>query len=254
MTVAIVTQARIGSSRLPAKVLKKIGALTILEIQLRRAKRSKLATHFFVATTQEEDANKIVELAAASGWDTFQGDLNDVLTRYYFCVKDLKPDYVVRITSDCPLVDPALIDQTISFAIEKNLDYASVGLVESFPDGVDTEVFKFSALEHAYQSSNLLSEREHVTPHIWKNSTFLGGQLFKSDNVHSGGSFKDVRITVDTEADFQVIEKLVGLLGYDRGWREYADLYLKDPDIHGLNSQIIRNEGYQKSLKNDKKI
>lgn len=251
MKIAVVTQARIGSSRLPKKVIRKIGESTLLEIHLNRAKGAKIPTHFFVATTLEKDSNQIVDIAIKCKWEYYQGDLTDVLARFYNCLSSLHPDYVVRITSDCPLIDPVLIDDVIAFAIEKKLDYASNAMVQSFPDGLDVEIFRFSALETAYLTSTLASEHEHVTPYIWKNSTFFGGHKFTSGNIHSGGNYKDVRITVDNANDFKVVERLIAKLGTSEGWLKYTELYLSDPEIHNLNMSVTRNEGYQKSLKQD---
>lgn len=251
MKIAVVTQARFGSSRLPGKVTRKIGGSPLLEIHLTRARKAKRPTHFFVATTHEQEANQIIDIAKKCNWNYFQGDLNDVLSRFYDCVSPLKPDYVVRITSDCPLIDPVLIDNVIDLAQRKNLDYASNAMDPSFPDGQDVEVFKFAALEIAHLTSKLSSEREHVTPYIWKNSTFFGGTIFKSDNLHSGGDFKNVRITVDDENDFKVVEKLISKLGADDKWEKYTECYLREPEIHNLNTKVTRNEGYQKSLNQD---
>jgi spore coat polysaccharide biosynthesis protein SpsF len=251
MKIAVVTQARINSTRLPEKVIRKIDNVSLLEMHLSRAGKAKKSTHFFVATTLEKGADKIIDVAKKCNWNFFQGELDDVLGRFYYCLLSLRPDYVVRITSDCPLIDPILIDEVINFGISNKLDYASNGLVETFPDGQDVEVFKFTALEAAFRNASLHSDREHVTPYIKKNSTFLGGHIFVSDNLHSGKDYRKVRLTVDTEEDFEVIKMLVGKLGREAGWKDYTNLYLSDLEINKLNIAIIRNEGYQKSLLKD---
>ena len=253
MKIAVVTQARISSTRLPEKVLRPVGGTSLLGLHLTRAGKAKRPTHFVVAVADEPGWEKIAAVATSCNWQYSKGDVNNVLSRFYFAVENIQPDYIVRITSDCPLIDPDLMDSVISFCIDGNLDYAANGLVETFPDGEDIEVFKFSALREAYEKAKLLSELEHVTPYIKKHSSFLNGVPFRSDNYYSGGDYKAVRITVDTPQDLQVVENLVKKLGSKAGWKEYTDLYLADSAIHGLNNKIIRNEGYLKSLLKDQK-
>jgi len=252
MQIIAVTQARLGSSRFPNKVLKKIGSKSLLEIHLHRIKKCKIISELIVATTLETRDNEIELLSKKLEISCFRGLENDVLDRYYNAVKKKKPSYVVRITSDCPLVDPNLIDMIVNYTINNNLDYCSNTLEDSYPNGQDIEVFRFSALENAWLNAKLNSEREHVTPYIKKNSSYLGGSKFKSDNIKlENDIYSKVRITVDEPCDFEVVKALVQDLGIDSGWKEYSDLYLSSKKIHSLNSKIIRNEGYIKSLKND---
>src|SRR5690606_21561491 len=135
----------------------------------------------------------------------FQGSTEDVLDRFYNAVKDEKPEYVVRVTSDCPLIDAKLIDQVINMVIEKNLDYGSNTLKEEYPDGQDVEVFKFDALKNAWENASLLSDREHVTPYIRKNSSFNNKHLFKSENFDSPANMNHIRMTVDEPIDLETI-------------------------------------------------
>ncbi|MDB0603541.1 glycosyltransferase family protein [Tenacibaculum maritimum] len=252
MKIVIVTQARTGSTRLPNKVLKTIESKTLLEIHIERIKQSKLATHIIVATTNKKEDNLIEKEAERMGISYFRGSENDVLDRFYHAVKDLHPNYIVRVTSDCPLLDSKLIDTVIKTAIDKKVDYCSNGIIETFPDGQDVEVFTFSALEKAWRNASLLSEREHVTPYIRNNSSFYNKKLFKAYNYSSLAlQYKDVRMTVDEPKDFEVISSLIDKLGTYEDWEKYAELYLTNPEISSLNGTIIRNEGYQKSLKKD---
>lgn len=253
MKILAITQARISSTRLPEKIMKKINGETLLEIHLKRILQSKLITKLKVATTNEPDAIQIVDICNKLGIETFRGSLNNVLERFYLTALHEKPDWVVRLTSDCPLIDPIVIDKVINHAISKNFDYVSNTLRSTYPDGIDIEVFKFSALEKAYHEATLISELEHVTPFIWKNSTYKGGSLFTSDCVVNEKDFSAIRLTVDTIDDFQVIEKLVHLLGTDKTWLEYVNKLEASPEIMQINSRFQRNEGYQKSINNEKK-
>ena len=162
MKIVAVTQARYGSTRLPAKVLKKVGDETLLDIHLQRILKATKITTLVVATTIEEGSDEIVRVAQRNGIGCYRGSINDVLERFYFAVKDMSPDYVVRVTSDCPLIDPHVIDHVITTCISAGCDYASNTLKPTYPDGIDTEVFRFSALERAYNEALLKSEREHV--------------------------------------------------------------------------------------------
>jgi len=251
MKILAITQARIGSTRLPEKVLKTIGSKTLLEIQLARILQSKLITKLKVATTVEPEASKIVEIASRLGVGSFIGSIDDVLERFYLTAQPEAPDYVVRLTADCPLIDPLEIDRVIKACVEGKADYASNILEPTLPDGIDVEVFKFSALEKAYQEATLKSDREHVTPYIWRNSSVKGGSIFQSISVKNDEDFSKFRLTVDTQEDFNLIRELTGSLGLDKTWREYIDYLNKNSELLKINARYERNEGYQKSLKED---
>ena len=251
MKILAITQARIGSTRLPEKILKTINGESLLEMHLKRIQQSKLITKLKVATTTEPDANKIVSVASKLKIEVYKGSVENVLERFYKTAVTEKPDWVVRLTSDCPLIDPAEIDNVINFAINNDLDYASNTLKPTFPDGIDVEAFKFSVLEKAYKEAKLKSELEHVTSYIWKNSSFMGGSLFKSDCVMYHDDYSKIRLTVDTHEDFLVIEALVNILGTDRSWMDYVKTLQEHPEIKKINEHFARNEGYQKSLEKD---
>jgi spore coat polysaccharide biosynthesis protein SpsF len=251
MEVLAITQARSGSTRLPNKVLKTIGSETLLEIHLQRILKSKKIDQLLVATTVDDLDVKIVEIAKRNGLPFYQGSIDNVLDRFYQAAKKLQPKWVVRLTSDCPLIDADLIDTIINFAIDKDVDYCSNTLNPTFPDGMDIEVFKFSALEKAWNEAKLDSEKEHVTPYIHKNSTFNGLDLFSSSNYEQADNYGNVRLTVDEPADFKVVKLIIEKLGLDKTWKEYTDFYISNKEISGLNSSSERNEGYDKSLKED---
>lgn len=248
-TLAII-QARFGSTRLPGKVLKKINTKSLLEIGLNRISKSKIIDKIVVATTDNSIDKAIVDEVKRLGFDYFRGSEQDVLDRFYRTALLYKPKWIVRITSDCPLIDPILIDQVIDFTFNNNVDYGANILEERFPDGQDIEVFTFDTLEKAWQESQLLSDREHVTPYIRRNSTFFNENKFKSSNFYSNIDYSNIRMTVDEPEDFIVIENLINSLGLEKKWEEYV-LYMMENDLTKINSKIIRNEGYFKSLKND---
>lgn len=155
MKILAITQARYGSTRLPAKILKEVNGQTLLEIHLKRILQSKTVSKLKIATTDEEGSKYIVEVANKIGVDYFKGSVDDVLSRFYGTTVSEKPDYVIRLTSDCPLIDPNIIDAVVAFALEHpEYDYVHTD-AKSFPDGLDTEVMKFSAIEKAYKEADL---------------------------------------------------------------------------------------------------
>ena len=246
----LVTQARLGSRRLPGKVLKEIEGKTLLQIHLDRLRKCKKISEIIVATTIKEEDSIIYNKAIEWGFNASRGSELDVLDRFYQAVKDQNADWIVRVTSDCPLLDPILVDDVISFVQEKDTDYGANGIVEYFPDGQDVEIFKFSALEQAWKNAKLLSEREHVTPYIRNNSDIKGGKLFTSASFICESDFSKIRMTVDEQSDFDLIELLIDKLGTEKSWLEYTN-YIIENDLIKINDQIIRNEGLLKSLKND---
>jgi len=251
MKILAITQARYGATRLPGKVLKTIGDETLLETQLKRTLKSKLINKLKVATTTEPEADRIVAIANKLGVESFQGSMEDVLERFYLAAQPENPDYVVRLTADCPLIDPIEIDKVIKECVTGGYDYVSNTLEPTFPDGIDVEVFKLSALEKAHQEAILKSDREHVTPYIWRNSSFKGGQIFSSFCLKYPEDFSKYRLTVDTPKDFILIKKLILSLGADKDWLDYVNYLKKNPELMDINAKYERNEGYQKSLKKD---
>lgn len=246
MKIIAVTQARTGSTRLPNKILKTIQGETLLEIHVRRILRSKRISKLIIATTTVQQDDEVIKLAKELDVQVSRGSESDVLDRFYQALKDERPDYVVRLTSDCPLIDANLIDEVVQFTIHNKLDYCTNTLVEHYPDGEDVEVFTFKALEEAWQKAEKPYMREHVTPYIRENGTFSGGLLYRSDNFPCEKNYGNVRLTVDEEKDLAVITQLVTELGTQCGWKEYAEKYLTATSISDLNADIKRNEGFKK--------
>ena len=246
----LITQARSGSTRLPGKILMKINGESLLDIHLKRLSKCNNVSKIIVATTDKPEDKVIYDYAIDRGLNSFRGSESDVLDRFYQAVRNEKPDWIVRVTSDCPLIDPFLVDKLINFAHNNNRDYCSNTLIENYPDGQDIEVFKFSALELAWKNANLSSDREHVTPYIRNNSDFKGASLFTALNYPCDSNYSMIRMTVDESRDFGLIKVLINDLGTDKTWLEYTNHIIKN-DLNKINNLIIRNEGLLKSMKND---
>lgn len=248
LDIIAIIQARMGSSRLSGKVLRELSGKPVLWHVVNRVGRSRLIDDIVVATTCQKRDLEIVKYCAEQGIRIFVGSENDVLDRYYQAARLYKPKHVVRITADCPLHDGKVIDMVIQKHLDMNNDYTSNTLEDSFPDGLDCEVFTFSALERAWKEAKFTSEREHVTPYIKKQESFRKCSVIDSVD-HS-----QYRWTVDTEKDFlfvsQIFERLHGINpGF--GKEEIYALLESCPELMTINQGIIRNEGYIKSIEND---
>lgn len=246
MKTLCVIQARMGSTRLPGKVLLEVDGTPLLEYEIRRVKQAARIDGIVVATTTKKEDDAIEALCKHLGVDCFRGPEDDVLERYRLCA-EAYPDYsaIVRITGDCPLIDPRVIDEAVDFFEAEELDYASNVLEETFPDGMDVEVFTRGALFEAAEKANLLSEREHVTPYM-RSQAHL-----KKGNVVAPHDFSHMRLTVDEPADFEVVSFLIEHSPEDAGYLDHIALLTKHPDIMLKNMHIKRNEGWEKSLRND---
>lgn len=250
MILAII-QARLGSTRLPNKVLMDLNGKTILERVIDRMRACTLIDKVMVASAVSKENDKLGSLCGKIGVEIYRGSENDVLDRFYQASKPLNPEHVVRITADCPLLDPKIIDRVIKTHLDTKSDYTSNVLKESFPDGEDVEIFKFSVLEKAWNNAKLGSEREHVTPYIKKNPG-----LFKLTNVENDVNLGHKRWTVDEPRDYEFVKTIYEALGNKLNFgMEDVLVYLEShPEIEKLNSEISRNEGYVKSIQQDKTI
>ena len=206
MNVAIIVQARMTSTRLPGKVLMPVLNKPLLAYQLERLARLKNAQKLVVATTTNESDDPIIELCQQLGVDYFRGSEHDVLSRYYHAALQVHADVVVRICSDCPLIDPVVTDRVIAHFLENfpAYDYVSNCLVRTYPRGLDTEVFSFKVLEQAFYEAKQEPEREHVTPFIWRQPA-----KFKLGSVVNETDLSNHRWTVDTPQDFLLIENII---------------------------------------------
>jgi spore coat polysaccharide biosynthesis protein SpsF len=250
LNTILVTQARMSSTRLPGKVLMEIDQKPLLKIHLERLSKCTAVDKIVVATTTNPSDTILAETVTNWGFEVYRGQESDVLDRFYQAVKDFNPEWIIRVTSDCPLIDPKLIDKIIKYVKDSGKDYGSNVLVERFPDGQDVEVFSFAALEQAWKNATLQSEREHVTPYIRNNAIFNGGKLFSSVSYPCDADYSGIRMTVDEKVDYDLVEILINNLGDNKGWMEYTN-YIIEHSLGKVNGMIIRNEGLIKSVKND---
>lgn len=245
--VVVITQARTNSSRFPAKVLKQVNNQTLLEIHLLRLLQSKSSSQIIVATTVNQVDDAIEQIAQKMHLECFRGSEQNVLDRYYRATKNIEPKWVVRVTSDCPLIDPQLLDSIINFARNSEFDYISNVISETFPDGQDIEVFKFSALKKAWENAILNSEKEHVTLYIRNPQN--GFKCY--DFTNNLTKYATLRMTVDEEVDYVLIKKLIVEIGVNKTWQEYAEYILLN-NLQSINESILRNEGLTISLNKEK--
>ncbi len=250
LTGAIV-QARFGSVRLPGKVLADLGGKPMLERVLERVAAATRVALVVLATTADPEDTPLAALGEALGARVFRGSADDVLDRYHRAATAHGIDVIVRVTGDCPLVDPALIDRTVAVFAEGDCDYVSTSYpVATFPDGLDVEVFSRTALDRAWREARLGSEREHVTPYIWKHP-----RGFRLKAVTHAENLSAMRWTVDLDRDLEfvrcVYRRLEPASGPVFGMQEILDLLRRHPEIAAINRGIARNEGYEKSLQED---
>ncbi|MBW3000354.1 glycosyltransferase family protein [Candidatus Woesearchaeota archaeon] len=246
MILAIV-QARMSSRRLPGKILKEIKGKPLIFYVLNQVKKSKLVDNIVLASTNKEKDALLLETVKREGFETFAGSEDDVLDRYYRAAKKFRGDTIVRVTGDCPLIDPEIIDKVIQGFISSDCDYASNIHPPSFPDGLDVEVFSFNALKKAWEEAKLKSEREHVTPYIWKNK-----DKFKIVNFVNEKNLNKLRWTVDEEEDFILITKIIEKLeGSEINMNNVLDIFKRYPELNDINKKYKRNVGYARSLKGD---
>ncbi len=206
MKTAIIIQARMTSTRLPGKVLMEVLNKPLLEIQMERLMKSKHADQIIVATTTNEDDQPIIKLCNKLGIECFRGSENDVLARYYLAAKKFMVDVIVRITSDCPLIDPVVVDKVIDYYKTNypRYDYVSNCLERTYPRGMDTEVISYVALEKAFIEASALTDREHVTTFIRMNPRY-----FRLANIRYQRDYSCHRWTVDTKEDFELIKLII---------------------------------------------
>jgi len=204
--VVIILQARMGASRLPGKPLKKVLGRSLLSYQLERLRRVYSASEIVVATTMESQDDAIISLCEAEKVAYFRGSSFDVLDRYYQAAKLFNADYIVRVTGDCPIIDPEIIDQVINEYLQQlpTYDYVSNSVRPTYPRGLDTEIFSFPLLEYAHKDGKLPQEREHVTVYFYTHP-----EIFSIGNVASEKDISQHRWTVDTQEDFELISKIL---------------------------------------------
>ena len=247
MRVVAIVQARMGSSRFPGKVLRPLtDGMTVLEVLLKRISKSKLISETVVATTDSKLDDELVNWLVDKNFSFFRGSETDVLQRFAGCAKKFHADVIVRLTADDPLKDPAIIDRAVGIFMDKRLfDYVSNTKTPTFPEGLDVEVFSKSALLTAHDDAVKPSEREHVTPYIWKNDS-----IFSCHNFRSTPDYSAIRLTVDTQEDLDFIRKLMARLEGDINATYEQLIDALDECLMAENKALktVRNAGYIKSI------
>ena len=241
-TVAIV-QARMGSSRFPGKVMIPVCGTPMIGLLLERLAGATFIDQIILATSEDSRDDQLAKYVYELGYSVHRGSENDVLDRYYHAAKKAEAESVVRITGDCPLIDPVIVNQVIAKFKNDDVDYASNTLPPTYPDGLDTEVFTFHALETAWKQAKRPQEREHVTPFIRESGKF------SQENLAHDADHSKERWTVDEPEDFEVVQKVFEYFHprRDFGWLEVMSLCRKHPDWFMSNHHIIRNQGAQQS-------
>lgn len=249
MNIGIIIQARMGSSRLPGKVLKEILGKPLLWYLVQRLRSCLSVSKIVIATSTSQDDDLIEDFCKINEIDCFRGSENDVLGRYYQCALKYKIENIVRITGDCPLVDPGIVDGVINF-YKENLGFDLVKTGPFYPEGFDTEVFSFKNLETVLNNAKLKSDREHVTAFLWKHDKRFRIKILSLDKDYSF-----LRLTVDEVVDFEVVRDVVEYLYPRKGalfnFKDILLLYKENRSIFKKNENVIRNEGYLKSLEKD---
>ncbi|MBI3334885.1 MAG: glycosyltransferase family protein [Candidatus Portnoybacteria bacterium] len=245
-TLTAIIQARVSSKRLPRKILLPLGGKAVLEQVVERSTKAKSLTAIVIATSTNLKDDAIAALCKKRGIKCFRGSLDDVLDRYYQCAKKFSLARICRITADCPLIDPKIIDRAASIYANGKYDYVSTSYpLSTFPDGLDVEIFSFEALEKAWHEAKLPSEREHVTPYIWKHPN-----LFKIHAIKNKEDLSSYRWTLDEERDYEFLN-----IVFDRvsplTTRNILRFLQAHPEVQAINAGIKRNEGYKKSLEKD---
>lgn len=240
-----IIQARTSSQRLPQKVIKEIEGLPLIVYVIRRVKYSKYGKNICLATTSESEDDILEKIAKEENIGIFRGDKEDVLSRYYFAAKELRVQDIIRITGDCVLIDPYIIDKVTDFYLTSHADYASNIHPPTFPDGLDVEVFSMHCLEHAYKAAKKRYYREHVTPFIWENK-----EIFKITNYTNNEDLSQMRWIVDEERDFRFVSEIYKKLKPKQIFfmDDILGVLRREHSLADINAGIMRNEGFFKSL------
>ena len=248
MNIVAIVQARMGSTRLPGKVMMKINHMPMIGLLFERLSKSKKITKIVLATSTSVNNNSLEQYINSLNYTVYRGDESNVLDRYYQTAKQENADAVVRITGDCPLMDASLVDEVIDGFINSNADYASNREPHTYPDGLDVEVISIEALEEAHRKVKEDFQKEHVTPYIINSDTFKKFYLKNSKDL------SEERWTVDEPEDFTVVKNIFNFFHpiIDFSWKKIIQLKETNPELFTKNKNLIRNKG--SSMGNGQKL
>jgi spore coat polysaccharide biosynthesis protein SpsF len=233
----LIIQARMGSSRLPGKVLMNLDGKPLLKFMIDRVSKSILVDKIVVATTTNSKDEPIVQFCIKNDLEYYRGSENDVLDRFYRVAKEYNAENVVRLTADCPLIDPVIIDSTIQLYLESKVDYAANTAppeTSKFPDGSDVEVFSFKNLEKIWKEATDQKDREHVTFYFWRRGKEFS--TIQLDNEYNWGKY---RITIDYPEDFEVISFVIQELKRKKIFgsvKEIIEILNENPEVLKKNA------------------
>ena len=210
MKIIAIVQARLGSKRFPKKIIQKIGNYSAIELLLKRLSKSNLIEKIIVATTTKKEDVELIKHINELGYDTFSGSDEDVLDRFYQIALIEKPDIIIRITGDCPFIEPNIVNRVIYNLIETKSNYCSNNFNPTFPDGFDVEAFDFESFKIVWENANEKYDKEHVTPFYYKNPN-----LFKISSIENIDDLSSIRLTLDEQIDLEVIRNVFSELGED---------------------------------------
>ena len=245
-TVAVI-QARMQSVRLPGKVLAEVQGRPLLAHVVNRARRAEALDAVVVATSVHQADDVIARFCRNTGIDLFRGSCDDVLDRYHGAARMFGADVIVRLTADCPLTDPEVIDRVVSAFQQGSLEYVSNTLACTYPDGLDVEVFSRESLVRAWRQARLNSDREHVTSYMVNHA-----KLFRQACVRNDVDLSPMRWTVDHPEDLEFMHQIYSQCGPAHfGMAEVLALLNRQPALREINRDFERNDGYRQSLNED---
>ncbi len=236
-----IVQARMGSERLPGKVLLDMGGETVLGRVVQRLRGARLLEQIVVATTVLPGDDAIEQECVRIGVACFRGSSEDVLDRYYRAAQTMASEFIVRITADCPVIDPALVDESIGRFRAESVDYCATDVPATIPRGNDVEVFTMAVLQQCWREGHEPYQREHVTPYIYEHPA-----IFRLAAITSELDCRQYRWTLDTQEDYEVLCEIYKEFHNQNafGWPEIVELMSRRPELLQWNAKVM-----QKSLK-----
>lgn len=247
--IVVIIQARMGSTRLPGKMMMDLGGVPVIVHVVNRTRIIQSANEVWLATTTNQDDDVLAEWAETHDLSYVRGSADDVLDRYHNAAEQAHADVIVRITGDCPLIDPEIADRVIQRFLDTKCDYASNTHPPTFPDGLDVEVTSRNALEHAWREATLHSEREHVMPYLWEHP-----ELFHLENLKNDIDLSAHRWTLDTPEDLEFLRHVVEACNEQNEFcdmKKILEIVNAHPEWQKINKKFERNEGYAKSVAED---